>query len=294
MHKKVLKSVLENISFLYSVLSCLKIFLILRKKKIDVFISPEGGFGPTILKPIMLNCFYKDQSDFVLIFGYHPNRHNKLISKIFEENFLWLKLSSKNIPYSLINEKKKYLIFELLKFLLQKFSKVNKVKDFNKFFCDYLKIPNLPEQDEKYFGTYRSVHKFINKNEQYISINTNYLDNLKKNINFKIKEKKCSIYVRRSNNLIDSTKGLRNTDVLNSYKISIIENIERGWQFFITGDELLEENWMHDYEDNIIFRSKTNLDTDHYNLFCGLISDCFISSGSGPTNWKFLDAKNLF
>ena len=84
MHKKVLKSVLENISFLYSVLSCLKIFLILRKKKIDVFISPEGGFGPTILKPIMLNCFYKDQSDFVLIFGYHPNRHNKLISKIFE------------------------------------------------------------------------------------------------------------------------------------------------------------------------------------------------------------------
>ena len=41
------------------------------------------------------------------------------------------------------------------------------------------------------------------------------------------------IYVRRSNNLIDSTKGLRNTDVLNSYKISIIENIERGWQFLL-------------------------------------------------------------
>ena len=106
----------------------------------------------------MLNCFYKDQSDFVLIFGYHPNRHNKLISKIFEENFLWLKLSSKNIPYSLINEKKKYLIFELLKFLLQKFSKVNKVKDFNKFFCDYLKIPTT-EQDENILEL---IDQFIN------------------------------------------------------------------------------------------------------------------------------------
>ena len=25
-----------------------------------------------------------------------------------------------------------------------------------------------------------------------------------------------------------------------------------------------------------------------------MISDCFISSGSGPTNWKFLDAKKPF
>ena len=62
MFKKIIRSILEYISFFYSIFSCIKLFFILRKKKIDVFLSPEGGFGPTILKPIMLNCFYKKQS----------------------------------------------------------------------------------------------------------------------------------------------------------------------------------------------------------------------------------------
>ena len=111
MHIKIIKSILEYISFLYSIFSCFKIFFILRKKKIDVFLSPEGGFGPTILKPIMLSCFYKKQSNFILIFGFHPNRHNKLISKLFEKNFLWLELSNRKIPYAPISEKKKNTLF---------------------------------------------------------------------------------------------------------------------------------------------------------------------------------------
>ena len=51
---------------------------------------------------------------------------------------------------------------------------------------------------------------------------------------------------------------------------------------------------MYDFQDSIIFRSKTKFQIDQYNLFCGLISDCFISSGSGPTNWKFLDTNKPF
>ena len=285
---------MEYIFFFYSIFSCIKIFFILRKKKIDVFLSPEGGFGPTILKPIMLNCFYKKQSNFVLIFGFHPNRHNKLILNIFEKNFLWLELSNKNIPYTLIDEKKKYLIFKFLEFLLNKFSKVKKVEDFNKFFCNFLNINNLPEQSNKNFGTYRSVHKFINRYEKFINININYLDHLKKKINFKLKNKKCALFIREVKNTVDSTKELRNTDTLNSYKESIIENIEKGWQFFITGDETNIQDWMYNFKDNIIFRSKTNFTIDQYNLFCGLISDSFISSGSGPTNWKFLDVNKPF
>lgn len=294
MHIKIIKSILEYISFLYSIFSCFKIFFILRKKKIDVFLSPEGGFGPTILKPIMLSCFYKKQSNFILIFGFHPKRHNKLISKLFEKNFLWLELSNRKIPYAPISEKKKYFIFNFLEFLLNKFSKVKKVTDFNKFFCNYLNVENIPEQSDTSFGTYRSVHKFINKNEKFINFNNTYLDNLKKMINFKLNDKKCSLYIRRNDIISDSTKELRNTDTLNSYKESIIENLKQGWQFFISGDEIKIEDWMYDFQDSIIFRSKTKFQIDQYNLFCGLISDCFISSGSGPTNWKFLDTNKPF
>ncbi len=294
MYKKIFKLILENISFLYSILSCLNIFFILRKKKINVFISPEGGFGPTILKPIMLSCFYREQSNFVLIFGYHPNRHNILISKLFGENFLWLKLSNKFFPFSLINEKKKYFVFQILTYLLKNFSKVEKVEDFNKFFCEYLKIPNLPEQSETHFGTYRKVHQFINQNEKFISYKSDYFNFIKNKKNFKIYDKKCVIFIRGAKYQKDSTKSSRNSDILKSYKTSIIENIKKGWQFFLSGDVEIQEDWIKNFGDKIIFAKKTNFNLDEYNLFSGLIADCFVSTGSGPTNWKFFDTNKPF
>lgn len=94
MLKSILKILLSNISLLFSLVSSLIIFLKIRKKKTNIFFSPEGGFGLTILKNIILLCKYKNENNFILIFGYNPNWHKRLIFNLFAQNFMWLHLTS--------------------------------------------------------------------------------------------------------------------------------------------------------------------------------------------------------
>ena len=115
-----------------------------------VFFSPEGGFGPTILKNMILRCKYKNENNFILIFGYKPNRHNRLISNLFGRNFLWLHLTSSFIPYMITSEKNKYLVFKFLEYLLLNFSNVKKVDYFNEYFCDLWNVESFPEEKKKY------------------------------------------------------------------------------------------------------------------------------------------------
>ena len=53
-------------------------------------------------------------------------------------------------------------------------------------------------------------------------------------------------------------------------------------------------DWAKKYSTELIFRNKTNLKKDEYNILTGLESDCFISSGSGPVSWKFLNPQKPF
>ena len=295
MLKNILKTVLYNISFLFSLLSCLKIFLKLRKKNIDVFFSPEGGFGPTISKAVILRCKYKQDNNFVLVFGYSPVRHNRLISDLFDQNFLWLSLTNKFIPYNLVSEKYKYLIFKILKYLLKNFSNIKNIEYFNEYFCNLWNIENFHKEKKNKFGSYRKIHEFINNNEKYINYNKNVFQKIKEKINLDFNEKKCTIFLRsKGKNSSDISAKLRDTDIFDNYRLAVESNIKRGWQFFISGDQIKKPEWVKKFSSSIIFYEDTSLTKDEYNVFTGLYSDCFISSGSGPVSWKFTNLNKPF
>ena len=95
---------------------------------------------------MILRCKYKNENNFILIFGYKPNRHNRLISDLFGRNFLWLHLTSSFIPYMITSEKNKYLVFKFLEYLLLNFSNVKKVDYFNEYFCDLWNVESFPEK----------------------------------------------------------------------------------------------------------------------------------------------------
>tara|TARA_B100000787_G_scaffold170271_1_gene165482 strand:- start:2922 stop:4136 length:1215 start_codon:yes stop_codon:yes gene_type:complete len=292
---RFIKYTISQISFIISVFSCLKIFFLIKNKKITVYLSPEGGFGPTIFKNVLLRCLHKDDKEYLFIFGYHPGRHNFLVSSLFSKNFLWLSLSHKILPKTPINEKKKYLIFKFLHYLLSKHSQVKQIHDFNPFFCNLLNINNLPEQGKNEFGHYRAMHKFINKNEKYIDFEINYLEEVKNRANIVFGKKKCTIFLRDKGSVSkDISAIIRDTDNIDSYRQAIETGIKNGWQFFISGDEIKTPSWAQKYKSEIIFRNKTNLKKNDFNLLAGVFADCFMSSGSGPVAWKYLQPSKPF
>ncbi len=295
MFKSILQYLLSNISFLFSLISCLRLFFRIKKKKIDIYFSPEGGFGPTISKYLILRCKYKKDNNFLLIFGYNPKRHNKLVSELFDQNFEWLSLTNKFIPFMTISETNKYLVFKILKYLLKNFSNAKSIEYLNDYFCKFWNINSFPQEKENQYGSYRKIHKYIHQNEEHIIFNKNLIINIKKKINFGLSEKKCTIFLRNKGlNSEDISARLRDTDIFKNYKAAIEKNIEKGWQFFLSGDHIEKPDWAKKYESKLIFFSDTELSKDEYNIFTGLNSDCFISSGSGPVSWKFLEPKKPF
>ena len=120
--KEFLKILLSLPNFFYSFYAAVRIFLIILKEKKDfIFLNPESGFGPSILKPYLLYLFAKKYKidNYLLVFGYDFKRHNKYSKYFFGKNFLWLDLNSKYIPFGIINEKLKYLIFYILYLMIK-------------------------------------------------------------------------------------------------------------------------------------------------------------------------------
>ena len=291
--KQILNFFLCLFSLAYSFCSCFYVFFYLRKKNIDVFLSPEGGFGPTILKSIVLKCYYgkKNSDEYILVFGLNPRRHNPLVKNIFGHHFIWLALSSKYIPLSKINDKNKYLIFKFLNFLLINFSDVKKIYDFNGYFCKKWNISSFPQEEQNKYGSYKKFHKFIYENEKFIHFDLEFLEKYKNKIKFNNSKNKVGIFLRTKglasqNNL---SSYLRDSNKLENFKNTIEESVKKNWQVFISGD--LEEfpEWLNQYEDMIIHRKKCKLSKNEFNLFVGLSVDCFITTGSGPVAWKLID-----
>ena len=92
----------------------------------------------------------------------------------------------------------------------------------------------------------------------------------------------------------DTSAKLRDTDIFDNYRYAIENNIKKGWQFILSGDQTIKPEWIKKYGSKIIFYNDTNLTIDEYNIFAGLNSDCFISSGSGPVAWKLTNLNKPF
>ena len=76
----------EILNFFFSTILSLFIFLKIcfKDKKTTIFLNPESGFGPSLLKPYLFKLYAKKNNlkDYIMIFGYDFRRH-KSIQNIF-------------------------------------------------------------------------------------------------------------------------------------------------------------------------------------------------------------------
>ena len=69
----------------------------IRKIENKIFFAQiEGGFGPSVTSSHLLNLDFK--SNWILLFGTKEDRHNKKISKIFDEKIKFFRCGSLNSP----------------------------------------------------------------------------------------------------------------------------------------------------------------------------------------------------
>lgn len=290
--KKFLKLLASLPNFFYSIFSCIKIFILILFKEKNTFIllNPEGGFGPSLLKPYLLHVFAKKYklNNYLLIFGYDFRRHNKYTKFFFDKNFVWLDLNSKYIPFGIVNEKLKYLIFHILYAMLVIFQYKKNIYYFNHYFEKFLKVSHITEDKKNYYGTANALFKFLIKNEKY---SKNFSKKLDKyfNLNIKYQKKKCAIFIRaKGSGEKDLSSNLRDTSNVNLYYLAIQNLIKEGWQVFLTGDVYKKESWFDNFGNNLIYPQKFS-NNDLYNAIVGSKADCLVSGMSGAVNYKFLD-----
>jgi hypothetical protein len=292
--KVFLKILASFPNFFYSIFSCIRVFVIIffKEKNTFILLNPEGGFGPSLLKPYLLHVFAKKYkiNNYLLVFGYDFRRHNKYTKYFFDKNFLWLNLNSKYIPFGIVNEKLKYLIFYILNAMLRIFQTKKRIYYFNEYFEKFLKVSHITEEKNNCYGSTNALFKFLIRNEKYSKNFTRKLDKYF-NLNIKYQKKKCAIFIRsKGSNTEDFSSNLRDTSNVNLYYLAIQNLIKEGWQVFLTGDVHKKESWFDNFGNNLIYPQKFS-NNDLYNAFVGAKTDCLISGMSGAVNYKFLDIK---
>jgi hypothetical protein len=290
--KIFLKILMSLPNFVYSICSCIKIFIIIffKEKKALILLNPESGFGPSLMKPYLLYLFAKKYKikNFCLVFGFDYRRHNKYTKYFFDKNFIWLELNSKYIPYGIINERLKQLIFSFLYIMLTIFQSKKNVYYFNDYFQKFLKISHISEEKNNFYGTTNALYKFLIKNEKY---SKNFTRELDKHfiLNIKYQKKKCAIFIRSKGfKAKDFSSNLRDTSNVNIYYLAIQNLVKEGWQVFLTGDVDKKESWFDKFGNNLIYPQKF-CDTDLYNALVPTKVDCLISGMAGAANYKFID-----
>ena len=192
--KAFLKILASFPNFFYSIFSCIRVFVIIffKEKNTFILLNPEGGFGPSLLKPYLLHVFAKKYkiNNYLLVFGYDFRRHNKYTKYFFDKNFLWLNLNSKYIPFGIVNEKFKYLIFHILNTMLRIIQTKKRIYYFNEYFEKFLKVSHITEEKNNCYGSTNALFKFLIRNEKY---SKNFTIKLDKNFNLNIKYQKKKI-----------------------------------------------------------------------------------------------------
>ncbi len=269
--------------FFYSLFQIIYLLIILRKKK-NIFLSIEGGFGHTISESHLLNIKYKN--NWILIFGYRKSRHNKLIKNFFQGKLFFFE------PGIFIEPRLKKILEKIFQF----FFKVLLKKDINITSEYILSLPYNNLSSQKYLLTHdsRIFQIFKNSNANTYSdviqnINSIYLNNTKKNFKGII-----SFYIRNKAKLKKSklySDIIRDSYPFDFYKKTIEFLVKSNWRLMLSGDVISVPDWIKEFDESIIYRSKTNLSEDEYGILVGVKSDIFIGSSSGAAMYNLINPK---
>lgn len=261
----------------------LKVLLIKNKSKIYFYLNTEGGFGPSITRSHLINTLHGD--NWILFFGTKKKRHNKKITKIFDEKLKFFPCGDLNFPQN--KEKfEKFVSKILLLFFAIKIKTVDPIIQDLEFNENDL---SLDENQKKYkkvnlFETgffFKKIkdHEFYENNfykKNFLDIFEKYESNFNGRINFFLRGKGKKY---PNNRFIDNIRDARDIE---DYKPTIEYLIENNWQVFLTGEMFEIPEWLKEKENSIIFHSKTNLEIDDYNLYAMSNADFFIGGSSGP------------
>ena len=224
------------------------------------------------------------------IIGYYfleqkKKRHNKKITKIFDEKLKFFPCGDLNFPQN--KEKfEKFVSKILLLFFAIKIKTVDPIIQDLEFNENDL---SLDENQKKYkkvnlFETgffFKKIkdHEFYENNfykKNFLDIFEKYESNFNGRINFFLRGKGKKY---PNNRFIDNIRDSRD---IKDYKPTIEYLIENNWQVFLTGEMFEIPEWLKEKENSIIFHSKTNLEIDDYNLYAMSNADFFIGGSSGP------------
>ena len=260
------------------------LFPIKNKKKIFFFINTEGGFGPSITRSHLLNINFKN--NWILFFGTKKDRHNKKITKIFDDRLKFFYCGDLNQPSNRdIFERKMIKILSSLfnikiqtvESLILKLEIERKIEELDDFNNDKKKKFILFESGFFFKDTISKdfyTNNFYKNN--FLRIFKNYGTNFKGRVNFFLRGKGKKYPNKR---FIDKIRDSRDIE---DYKPTLEYLVENNWQIFLTGEIIKIPDWLEEMNDSIIYQSKTNLDIDDYNLYVMSNSHYFIGGSSGP------------
>ena len=279
--KNKIKIFIQYFIALFNIIS--KVLLIKNKSKIYFYLNIEGGFGPSITRSHLINTLHGD--NWILFFGTKKKRHNKKITKIFNEKLKFFPCGDLNFPQN--KEKfEKFVSKILLLFFAIKIKTVESIVQDLEFNENDL---SLDENQKKYkkvnlfetgfFFKKTKDHEFYENNfykKNFLDIFEKYESNFNGRINFFLRGKGQKY---PNNRFIDNIRDSRD---IKDYKPTIEYLIENNWQVFLTGEMFEIPEWLKEKENSIIFHSKTNLEIDDYNLYAMSNADFFIGGSSGP------------
>jgi hypothetical protein len=261
--------------------SLIILFLKLKRKDV-IFIQEEGGFGHMIVASHVLNCIYKNK-DWSLIWFYQKKRHNKYYKNFFIKNLFLI-----TVPNSLFLRN----LYLHISYFLSKIFLKQKIINYK-----YYLYRNYETSSQNLFYKEKIDSRFIkiisdNWQVQY----QKYDDDFVKRFNLIKKSFKgiVSIHVRnKGKNSNTFSNYFRDTVNINNYKILIENLIREGWQVFLSGDEFEPLKWMKNYEKELVFRSRTGLDSHKYNFYCANISDVMITNSCGNVTTNALNKNKV-
>lgn len=258
-------------------------FLLLNKRKYKVFIQLEGGFGHNISEPHYLNITEKKK--WILILALEKKFHNHKIKEIFHPKIISINKSS--IFWSKQKQIEKLYIFVLKKILS---IDVFPVKNYIMSKKYEYKINNYHECLES-----REFKEFYNHRNH--NLYKNYIDKIPTNNIFdKLKYSKGIVNFQLRNKVEktktqDKNSQFRNSEGIDYYRHSIEAIIENDWTVAFGGEEFEVPKWFKNFDDKLIYRSKTNMNRYDYGFLVGLKTDIYVGPLSGAVMFNLLNPK---